>query len=232
MTLVFGNLLFLPKPNQVHVWLFDLGNPSQELLDWEWILSEQEIIRSKRYRFERDRLRFVARRGILRMLLGKYLGLAPVEIAYHTNPYGKLSLPSHPLQFNLSSCQNRVIFAFTLEKKIGVDLERIHSFPELDRMAEHWFSAAERASLFALAPELQIEAFFHIWTQKEAFLKAHGKGLSLPLQNFSVSVDPNLPGGLLSIEQGEENITSWKMCTYTLEAWLAGCSVCRDRDRC
>ena len=106
-----------------------------------------------------------------------------------------------------------------------MDLEQVYSFPGRDSMAEHWFSPAEQAGLFALAPEIQMEAFFHIWTQKEAFLKAHGEGLSLPLQDFSVSVDPNKPGGVLSIRDGEEDINCWKMHTISLDGewWVAVC---------
>ena len=200
--------------DRVHVWLFDLDNLCQEIPAWERLLSEQETVRSKRYRFERDRLRFITRRGILRQLLGEYTGLEPSAITYHTNPQGKLSLPFQPLKFNLSSCQNRVVFAFVMEKEIGVDLEQVHTFPELGRTAKYWLSPVEQAGLFTLAPEIQMEAFFHIWTQKEAFLKACGEGLSLPLQDFSVSIDPNLPGGLLSSRDDVEQVSAWRMYTH------------------
>jgi len=211
--------------------LFDLDDPVQEFLGWEWFLSEDEIERSKRYRFEQDRRCFVARRGILRQLLGRYTGLVPAEIAYHLNPYGKLSLSSHPLQFNLSTCQNRFVIAFILEKPVGVDLELVHSFTELDRMAERWFSPVEQAGLSYLVPEFQMDAFFHIWTQKEAFIKAHGEGLSLPLQDFSVSVDPNLPGGLLSIRTGAEDVSAWKIYTHMpVAGWRVAVCVRADAE--
>jgi 4'-phosphopantetheinyl transferase len=205
--------IFLLKPGEVHVWLFDLDDLGQGLPVWEQLLSEDEIWRSKRYHFEQDRQRFVARRGLLRQLLGHYCGTAPEEITYRTNQFGKLSMSSQPVHFNLSASQNRVAFAFTLGKEVGVDIEQVRLLPELDRMAEHWFSPAERVSLFALSPEMQLDAFYHVWTQKEAFIKAHGEGLSLPLQDFSVSVDPDLPGRLLSIRDDAEEVSVWKMDT-------------------
>lgn len=217
MKMVDENSRFYLNPGEIHVWLFDLDESCQELSECEQLLSRDETERSKRYRFEQDRMRFITRRGILRLLLGDYTGLEPAEIVYHTNPFGKLSLPSHALKFNLSICQNRGIFVFVLDKEIGVDLEQFHSFPELDRMAELLFSPVEQAGLFALAPEIQMEAFIHIWTQKEAFLKAHGEGLSFPLQDFSVSVDPHLPGVLLAVKDGAVDVSAWKMYTHSLK---------------
>ena len=225
MKMVSGNPKPLLKPGEVHVWLFDLDGSGQSIPEWERLLSGDETIRSKLFRFERDRLRFVARRGILRQLLGQYTGLDPAQIAYHINPYGKLSLPSHPLQFNISGCQERVAFAFALENEVGVDLEQIHPIPELDRIAERWFSPAEWAGMSALAPGMRMEAFFHIWTQKEAFLKARGEGLYLQLSDFSVSVDPKKVDSLLSINCASEDASHWKMVSHVPEpGWrLAVC---------
>jgi 4'-phosphopantetheinyl transferase len=227
MKMVSGDPLFLPKPGEVHIWLFNLDESGQDLSIWEQLLSEDEIGRSEHYRFEQERSRFIARRGILRQLLGHYTGMEPAEVAYHVNPFGKLSLPSHPLQFNLSSCQNRVVFAFALEKEIGVDIEQVHSFPELESMSERWFSSGEQAGLFALGTEMRIEAFFHIWTQKESFLKAHGEGMFLPLQDFTVSVDPNETGSLLSINWRADDASRWKIVSHVPEAgWRVAICVC------
>ena len=220
-----NNPAFLLKPGEIHVWLFDLDNPYQDSSTWEGHLSEEEASHSKLYRLEQDRLRFIVRRGILRKLLGEYTGLEPSGIAFQTNPYGKLSLPSNPLKFNLSCCQSRVIFAFALEMEIGVDLEQVRPLAELERMVKGWLSPAERAGLLTLAPVSQMNAFFHIWTQKEALLKAHGKGLSMPLQEFSVSNDPNKAGQLYSINCGSDDDSHWRMISHVPEAgwWAAVC---------
>ena len=213
MKLHSENPTFLLKPGEVHVWMFDLDDPGQGFLVWEQSLSEEERDRSKQYKFEIDRQRFVARRGLLRQLLGQYCRIAPGEIVYRTNRFGKLSLPSCPIRFNLSACQNRIALAFTLEKKIGVDIEQVRSLPELYRMAQEWFSVDESMEFFALATDKQLDAFYYTWNQKEAFVKAHGEGLSLPLQSFSVTVDPGLPGGILSISDDVEGVSAWKMIT-------------------
>jgi 4'-phosphopantetheinyl transferase len=208
------------KPGEVHVWLFDLAEACEENLTWGRLLSGEETDRSDRYRFETDRQRFIARRGILRQLLGRYCGLNPSRIHYHVNPYGKLSLMSNLLFFNLSNSQNRIAFVFTLEKDIGVDIEQVRPMTDHSLMAERFFSQEEQTGLSALPAPIQTEAFYHIWTQKEAFIKAHGKGLSWPLKDFSVSVEPNKPGRLLSIKGGSDGTSSWQMfCTKPEADW-------------
>jgi 4'-phosphopantetheinyl transferase len=198
-------------PGEAHLWFFNLELFPPINDNWERLLSEEEITRSKRYIADRDRKRFVARRGILRQLLGRYLGVDPVEVNYQTDVNGKLSLPSCPLSFNLSTCENRVAYVFTLEKDIGVDIEQVHPLPELPLLIKSWFSAEEQGEMAALPSRLQVEAFYHVWTQKEAFIKARGTGLGQPVADFSVSVDPDKPGGLRSINNRPNDLRFWKM---------------------
>lgn len=216
---------FSLQPDIIHVWVFSLVEPDFEYPMWVQSLSEEERDRSKQYKFEIDRLRFVARRGLLRQLLAKYCGTAPGEIVYKTNQFGKLSLPSKSICFNLSASQNKIAIAFTPQNEVGVDIEKVHSLPELSCIAETRFSSVESARLFTLAPEKQLDGFYHVWTQKEAFVKARGEGLSLPLDNFSVEVDPDVPGGIQTIKGGVEEVSAWKMYTKVSEpGWrLAVC---------
>lgn len=213
--------LFSLFPDKIHIWLFRLEDPGRVYPVWERSLSVEERERSKQYKFESDRLRFIARRGLLRQLLGRYSGIPPAGISYQTDPYGKLSLPLSPFSFNLSSSQDRIAFAFSLGKEIGVDIERVRPLPELSAMAERWFSPDERTGLLDLPMNLQVEAFHHVWTQKEAFIKARGQGLSHPLHDFSVSVDPSQPGRLLSIKQDPGQAAHWKMATTSETGWRA-----------
>jgi 4'-phosphopantetheinyl transferase len=222
---------FSLKPGEIHVWLFDLDDPCQTHPTWVQLLSAEEASRSKCFKFDKDRLRFVARRGILRQLLGRYIDMSPASITYQTNPYGKLSFPSHALSFNLSSSQDRLAFAFALEKEVGVDIEHVRPLPDLSRLVEYWFSPEECVSLATLAPADQLDAFYHVWTQKEAFIKAHGEGLTFPLKDFSVSVDPYKPGRLLSIKGGLDDASLWKIASYVLEAgWRVAVCVRAEAD--
>jgi len=207
------NLVYSLNRDEIHIWIFDLGNSGQDISAWEHFLSEEEIQRSKKYIFQNDNQRFVARRGILRLLLGQYLRIDPTAICYQINQFGKSAIPSNAIRFNLSACQNKVVIALSLQSEIGVDIEQVRFLPDLDRIAKQWFSTKECAELFTLARDKQLDAFYHAWTQKEAFVKAYGEGLSLPLQGFSVTVDPGLPGGILSISDDVEGVSAWKMIT-------------------
>jgi len=223
------NPTFLLKPDEIQVWYLNLDNPDQKLSTWKGFLSEEEADRANQFHFEHDRRRYIARRGILRQLLGKYTNQDPGEVVYQPNPYGKLSLPSHQLKFNLSSSHNRAVFAFSPGYEVGVDLEKVQSMAEFDRMVKRWFSPSEQAGIFSLAPVLQMDAFFHVWTQKESFVKAHGEGLSMPLEDFSVSFDPNKPGGIVFIKNNLEDVSGWKMFTnIPEEGWRA--AVCAETD--
>jgi 4'-phosphopantetheinyl transferase len=215
--MINGHLKLALKPGEVHLWLFALDPASLDRPDWENLLSAEEMARSKRYISSEDRLLFTARRGILRQLLGQYCGMDAARICYHANPNGKLSLPNSPISFNLSKSQNRVACVFTLEEEAGVDIEQVRPKADLSSLAKQFFSADEQAGLRALPPQIQLEAFYHTWTQKEAFIKAWGMGLDFPLNDFSVSVDPAQPGALLSIKGSQEELSRWKMACITHE---------------
>ena len=147
---------------EAHLWLFTLEFIAPINGIWECLLLAEEISRSKRFVADRDRNRFVTRRGILRQLLGSALGIDPIDVNYKTDVNGKLSIPSCTLSFNLSTCEDRVAYLFTLEKDIGVDIEQVRILPELPLVIKSWFSLKEQAELAALPYPLQVEAFYHI----------------------------------------------------------------------
>ena len=208
------------KPDEVHIWSFHLDR-----LDWMdsiggQYISSEEAERSKKYKFELDRLRFLARRSLLRLFLSQYGRLPPEKIIYQANQHGKLSLPASRISFNLSSSLDWVSYAFTLDSDVGVDMEQVRPMPDMLRVAKHWFSLEEQTDLLNLPVHLQPEAFFHIWTQKEAFIKARGDGLAYPLKDFSVSVDPGQPARLLAIKNTPEECQRWEMANAIIGgAW-------------
>ena len=208
------------KLGEAHLWLFNLEQLLPVKTDWERPLSSEEIARANRFIADRDRKRFLARRGILRQLLGNYCGLEPAEVSYQADPNGKLYLPSNSLSFNLSKSGDRIAYVFSLEKDAGVDIEQARPFTDLSLLAKRAFSQEEQAALAKLPPSLQVEAFYHTWTQKEAFIKATGMGLRKPLEDFSVCVDPDKPGKLISIKRVRDSLADWKMACFKPEEGL------------
>jgi 4'-phosphopantetheinyl transferase len=205
--------LLLPQ-GQVHVWRSSLDLPPATLESLWQTLSADEQARANRYRFARDRQWFIARRGRLRLILGRYLGLDPAGLQFSYNPYGKPALQPEArgqLCFNLSHSQGLALFAFARQVNIGVDLEHLRSdFNHLE-LAERFFSTRERAELSAIPPAMRPPAFFLCWTRKEAFIKAHGEGLSLLLDRFDVSLTPGEPARLVATRAGLEAPDQWSL---------------------
>jgi len=167
----------------------------------EACLSSTERERARRLRFDRDRQRYVVRRGLLRVILGRYLGAAPEELEFQYGDCGKPELdPSTSdgsLRFNLSYTYDLALYAVARGQELGVDVERIRDKSYLG-LATRYFSAAERAELRGLPVESRAQGFFNGWSRKESYVKALGTGLVTRLDSFTVNLTPGEPARLLS----------------------------------
>ncbi|HEY9857486.1 MAG TPA: 4'-phosphopantetheinyl transferase superfamily protein [Stenomitos sp.] len=173
----------------------DLG--SGELSALAPHLSEDERERARRFHFDAHRHRFIVARARLRQLLGQYLGIDPRQVDFVYGPHGKPALADHlnaaAIEFNVAHSGDLALYAFTLGSPVGVDIEQVREIPEALAIAEHYFSDDELAQMLEVPPSERLLSFFLAWTRKEAMLKAGGKGLSVPLREISVSVDPSAP---------------------------------------
>jgi 4'-phosphopantetheinyl transferase len=199
----------------VHLWRasLDCAPPERERL--ASLLSEDEQARAARLRVPSIRERFVAGRGLLRRLLGMYLAAPPESLRFAYRPHGKPYL--HPeigapdIRFNLSHSQGLALFAFARGREVGVDLEIIRSDRDHTRLASRFFSAREVDALAALDPGDRMAGFFRCWTRKEAYLKARGEGLAIPLDSFSVSVGPEETACLLEADGAPAEAARWRI---------------------
>ncbi|NUN97435.1 MAG: 4'-phosphopantetheinyl transferase superfamily protein [Candidatus Omnitrophica bacterium] len=181
-------------PDQVHVWMArveDSGRRIEDLLD---ALPPGDIERANRFRFEEDRLRSLLAVGMVRTLLGGYLGLDPREVAFSIEPHGRPfvqeSLNPSGVDFNLSHSGDWVLGAFALGRRVGVDVEwEKRELPRMEKIARRYFAEEEVAHLMEVPEERRHSAFFRLWTRKEALIKCHGGGLLVPLDSFSVLED-------------------------------------------
>ena len=154
------------------------------------LLSEDESARAKRFYFPRHQRRFTVGRAMVRRILARYLQLAPTELAFTYNQHGKPELTnSSSLQFNLSHSGDLALLAIGKEFPLGIDLEFFSARP-YEGIGEHLFSPREIRSLSQVNENLKPLVFFHIWAQKEAFIKASGLGLAYPTQQFDVPIFP------------------------------------------
>jgi len=152
-------------------------------------LSEDELTRAARFKFERHRYKHVAARATLRRLLGHYANVAPQEIRFDYGMQGKPRI-EHPssaqrISFNVSHSGDLALFAFTLGPRLGVDIEAVRNMPNALGIARRFFTSDE-AILLGAADNVS-DCFFRFWTRKEAVIKAVGTGLATPLSDFDVS---------------------------------------------
>ena len=191
------------EPGQVHVFRLALDLPTTRMAHLVGLLSPDEAARAARFRFEVDRQRFTAGRGQMRCILAAYLRLPPTALIFSYNPHGKPALVNAPgLHFNLSHSAGVGLLAVCAEQSVGIDNESIRPQVERDNIARRFFAPQEAAALQALPPEQQLLAFFTCWTRKEAYIKARGQGLHIPLDQFVVSLAPGEPARLLTREPG------------------------------
>ena len=202
--------------SDVSVWIARLDVPPRDVEEFSRTLSDDERARARRFAFEHLRRRFVVGRGLLRRLLGRCAGVAPERLDFSYGQYGKPALagPSSalPLRFNLSHCEDLTLYAVTVGREVGIDVERIRpDFATLD-IAARFFSSGEVAVLRAISdPIARVRAFFACWTRKEAYIKARGEGLSFPLHRFRVSLEGGAPAALLDVSDDPGEASRWRL---------------------
>jgi len=166
--------------SEVHVWRAELDRPSTDIEQLSRILAADEQQRSERFRFEKDRKKFVIARGLLRTILARYLVMLPEQVLFSYSEKGKPAIannyPAGELFFNVSHSHNRALYAIALNRPVGIDLEYIRPI-DATALSQRFFLPSEAAFIQSLIGEDQHRSFFRGWTQKEAYLKATGDGL-------------------------------------------------------
>jgi 4'-phosphopantetheinyl transferase len=177
---------------EIHVWSTEdqqIGDESLLALYRSW-LSAEETERMARFMFERHRHQYLVTRALLRSTLSQYAPwVAPHQWVFASNAWGKPAIvaPAVPIAFNLSHTEGLVVLALTLENSVGIDVEPRHRVVDLS-LADHFFSADEVRYLSSVPAADQASVFISLWTLKEAYIKARGQGLSIPLDSFSFAL--------------------------------------------
>lgn len=208
----------------VHVWRASLAQPSAVQQQLAALLSADERDRAARFHFARDRRRFTAGRGILRLLVARYLAIDPAHVLFEYGRHGKPALAAvqraGDLRFNLAHSGECALLAFARGREVGVDVEQPRPVDNMAQVVARTFSGAEQAALRALPDSAQQQAFFTCWTRKEAYIKARGTGLALPLDSFDVALDPQAPARLLATRDEPGAAQQWTLCALAPGAGL------------
>lgn len=201
--------------NAVHVWRASLHVTVSCQRALAATLTADEHARAERFYFQKHREHFIVGRGLLRNILSRYLDKAPDQLRFCYNSYGKPALTEETdadgLCFNLSHSYGMALYGLTRGREIGIDIEHFRSDVETEKLADRFFSAREAAVLRTLPEHLRKEGFFNCWTRKEAYIKAQGKGLSIPLSAFDVSLLPGEPAALLCTQTHPEEASRWSL---------------------
>jgi 4'-phosphopantetheinyl transferase len=218
---------------EVHLYIVRLESSENNFAQaFSW-LSPDEVERADRFRFDRHRRAFVLGRAMLRALLAGYLRMTPEEASFTYGPKGKpaLSGAACPLSFNVSNSGDLAACAFTLDCEIGVDVEHRRRLLEIEGIARRFFASDEVSELMRLPEEERPEGFFNCWTRKEAYIKAVGDGLSLPLDSFQVTLQPGVAARMISLDGSTAAAERWTLHAFTPAPDYAGAIAYQDRER-
>jgi 4'-phosphopantetheinyl transferase len=232
---------WLPPPtpltlgqHEVHVWCASLEQEESQVWQLYQYLSEEERQRANQFYFAKDQTHYIVARSLLRTILSRYLRFDAKALRFCYGVNGKPALIAAQggkrLQFNLSHSQGWALYAVTQERAIGVDIERIRPNFPWSEMAEHCLTPRELAVLQTLPSHLQCQAFFTAWTRKEAYLKAKGLGLSTPLDHVEVTLIPEEPAVLLTVQWHPQEAKRWILQDLRLAPGYVGAvAVAGDR---
>jgi 4'-phosphopantetheinyl transferase len=201
--------------DEAHVWRASLDQHAKVITNLAALLSQDERQRAVRYQRSVDRDRFIAGRGILRKIISTYLALAPCELRFTYNEYGKPAVSDDQndcaLSFNLSHSAELALYAVTMGRDVGIDIEHIREDFATIEIAEQFFSKDEVAEIKSLPMDQRTLGFFNCWSRKESFIKAKGMGVSYILDRFTVSLTPGAPPALLKVDDDEREASQWKV---------------------
>lgn len=180
-------------------------------MSYESVLSAEEREKSAQFYFEKDRTRYIVAHGALRFIIAKYLDSPPERLVFRRNHYGKPSVHDDAFSFNMSHSGDLVLMAIVKNRPIGVDVEMVKDGIDYMSVVENYFSDMEVAMLKQIPDSFRRNAFFYGWTRKEAYIKAKGMGLSIPLKSFTVSLAPGQPAALLDHHEDRSEVQNWTL---------------------
>lgn len=209
-------------PHRADVWRVFTNLEPDSVKSFESSLSADESQRASQFHFDRDRFRFIVAHASLRDVLGRYLRREPRQLEFSANEFGKPQFLNRDIEFNLSHSGDFALIAVARGRNVGVDVELIREAVELENLATRYFSPREVSELMVLPVEQRTIGFFNCWTRKEAYVKARGRGLSLPLDGFDVSLTPNEPAVLRVTRPDAREASHWSLRSLDVDPDYAG----------
>jgi len=198
--------------SEIHLWRAPLDVAQSRAVVLQAILNAEELARANRFRFDRPRCDFIIARSVLRIILSRYLDVDPRHVEFQYGAHGKpeLAAPQQKwLHFSLAHSGGWVLYGMACRRPIGIDLEEMCPVASLDKLVEQFFAPAEYTVFAELPLQQKLASFYSAWTRKEAYVKARGLGMSLPLNQFAVTVGPETAPALMTDEKGPVSEGLW-----------------------
>ncbi|WP_186646022.1 4'-phosphopantetheinyl transferase family protein [Fluviispira vulneris] len=216
------NDAFQLNKDEVHIWRVNISESEQYLFKYEQILDEVEINKYKQYHQKIDGIRSVVGRALIRILSAKYLGIKTSQILFAYSKYHKPFLSENinikNLKFNISHAGKWIALAFSLEHEVGVDIEEYKNDFDIDGSAKLVFSPKEYNTWKALPQIEKCASFFHVWSAKEAIIKALGLGFYYPPENLTVSIDPKKVCEVIEDKNSQYPVMDWALEQFFIDA--------------
>jgi 4'-phosphopantetheinyl transferase len=220
--------------SDVHVWSATLTVPPEIQTALSATLAPDELERAARFRFDHHRNRFIAGRGFLRLILSRYLDEKPARLAFDYASLGKPSLSGpftdSELHFNLAHSDDAALFAVTRIGPVGVDVERVRPMKDAAELVARFFSPRESAAFQRVALEERPQAFFNLWTRKEAMLKASGEGITGSLNRVEISFLSGDPARVIAIGGDVTEAAAWQLHALTPRPGVVGAVAIRSAE--
>lgn len=221
---------------EIHVWPVSVQGPDCVVAKFESLLSADEIARADAFRFDHLRRSYVLSHGALRVFVSSYLGVSPEGVQLIHGSHGKPGVVqpgdgSPSFEFNVSHSGGMVLFAFAAGCELGVDIEQLRPLENMTNISKRFFSREESSQLMALPPDQRERAFFLCWTRKEAYIKAVGEGLSIPLDSFQVTLRPGEPARFLHMAHDVALARTWMLHDLEVASAYAAALAYRDAPR-
>ena len=203
------------KKGDIQIWSVSLDADESLRSACLQALGEKSRERISFFKFKQVQESYIISQGGLRLMLSYYLGIEPDKVEIGRLSKGKPISLDHPnLRFNMSNSGRRVVYAFSLDEEIGIDLERLREMTDLDELIEKNYNRYERNYINKLQ-EKRLYRFFKFWTIKESYLKAIGVGMRIPPEDLEFEVQ----NGVYSLQsiRGEVDTEDWIFKDFELE---------------
>lgn len=215
------------EDREVQVWHYKLDVDAEREITFAHILDDEEHLRASRFKFIKHRRRFIANRGILRVILAQYAACDPKALRFAYGQHGKptIAWPTSAcdIRFSVSGSHGLGAVAVARCNELGLDLEQVRPNNDLDVIVSSQFSTEEQDWFRRLPASDRLSAFFEIWTCKEAYLKGKGLGLTVPLNQFSLSINQGMPPRLTWSGIDKSDLLQWSLQHLIIEPGFVAC---------